>query len=52
MVELAKAEFIQAAVLLHPSFVTLDDIKGMGLFIIHFYLVIYNNTFSDGVFLP
>lgn len=29
MVELAKAELIQAAVLLHPSFVTVDDIKGM-----------------------
>jgi dienelactone hydrolase len=29
VVELAKAEFIQAAVLLHPSFVTLDDIKGV-----------------------
>jgi hypothetical protein len=29
VVELAKSELIQAAVLLHPSFVTLDDIKGM-----------------------
>ena len=29
VVELAKVEFIQAAVLCHPSFVTLDDIKGM-----------------------
>ncbi|KAM4116150.1 hypothetical protein ACJW30_02G028900 [Castanea mollissima] len=29
VVELAKAEFIQAAVLCHPSFVTLDDIKGV-----------------------
>jgi len=29
VVELAKAELIQAAVLLHPSFVTLDDIKGV-----------------------
>ena len=28
VVQLAKAEFIQAAVLLHPSFVTVDDIKG------------------------
>ncbi|KAB1214180.1 hypothetical protein CJ030_MR5G027205 [Morella rubra] len=27
VVELAKSELIQAAVLLHPSFVTLDDIK-------------------------
>ncbi|XP_059434886.1 endo-1,3;1,4-beta-D-glucanase-like [Corylus avellana] len=29
VVELAKSEHIQAAVLLHPSFVTLDDIKGV-----------------------
>ncbi|KAK4602786.1 hypothetical protein RGQ29_011690 [Quercus rubra] len=29
VVELAKAELIQAAVLLHPSFVTVDDIKGV-----------------------
>ncbi|XP_030536071.1 endo-1,3;1,4-beta-D-glucanase-like [Rhodamnia argentea] len=29
VVELAKCELIQAAVLLHPSFVTLDDIKGV-----------------------
>lgn len=29
VVQLAKREFIQAAVLLHPSFVTVDDIKGM-----------------------
>ncbi|KAL3749212.1 hypothetical protein ACJRO7_010327 [Eucalyptus globulus] len=28
-VELAKCELVQAAVLLHPSFVTLDDIKGV-----------------------
>lgn len=28
--ELAKFEFIQAAVLLHPSFIALDDIEGMG----------------------
>ncbi|KAA0049403.1 hypothetical protein IC582_012743 [Cucumis melo] len=29
VVELAKVELIQAAVLLHPSFVTVDDIKGV-----------------------
>ncbi|KAF8038086.1 hypothetical protein BT93_B0825 [Corymbia citriodora subsp. variegata] len=29
VVELGKCELIQAAVLLHPSFVTLDDIKGV-----------------------
>ncbi|XP_018826000.1 endo-1,3;1,4-beta-D-glucanase-like [Juglans regia] len=29
VVELAKSELIQAAVLLHPSFVTVDDIKGV-----------------------
>lgn len=28
VVELSKEELIQAAVLLHPSFVTVDDIKG------------------------
>lgn len=26
--ELAKSDYIQAAVMLHPSFVTVDDIKG------------------------
>lgn len=29
VVELAKSGYIQAAVLLHPSFVSLDDIKGV-----------------------
>lgn len=29
MTELAKSDFVQAAVLLHPSFVALDDIEGM-----------------------
>ncbi|KDP40089.1 hypothetical protein JCGZ_02087 [Jatropha curcas] len=29
VVQLAKREFIQAAVLLHPSFITVDDIKGV-----------------------
>ncbi|KAH9765350.1 DLH domain-containing protein [Citrus sinensis] len=29
VVQLGKREFIQAAVLLHPSFVTVDDIKGV-----------------------
>lgn len=29
MVELGKCEFIQAGVLLHPSFVAVEDIKGM-----------------------
>lgn len=28
VVQLGKPEFIQAAVLLHPSFVSVDDIKG------------------------
>ena len=28
VVELSKQELVQAAVLLHPSFVTVDDIKG------------------------
>lgn len=27
--ELAKSDYIQAAVLLHPSLVKVDDIKGM-----------------------
>ncbi|KAJ1405637.1 Dienelactone hydrolase [Sesbania bispinosa] len=31
VVELAKSRLIQAAVLLHPSFVTLDDIKGVDI---------------------
>lgn len=29
MVELSKVDLIQAAVLLHPSLVTVDDIKGL-----------------------
>lgn len=29
VVDLTKDAYIQAAVLLHPSFVTVDDIKGM-----------------------
>lgn len=36
VVELAKSRLIQAAVLLHPSFITLDDIKGK-----KFYMYIY-----------
>ncbi|XP_027369011.1 endo-1,3;1,4-beta-D-glucanase-like isoform X3 [Abrus precatorius] len=31
VVELAKSGLIQAAVLLHPSFITLDDIKGVNI---------------------
>ncbi|PNX77716.1 endo-1,3-1,4-beta-D-glucanase-like protein, partial [Trifolium pratense] len=31
VVELAKSRLIQAAVLLHPSFITLDDIKGISI---------------------
>ncbi|KAJ1427228.1 Dienelactone hydrolase [Sesbania bispinosa] len=31
VVELAKSRLIQAAVLLHPTFVTLDDIKGVDI---------------------
>lgn len=31
VVELAKSRLIQAAVLLHPSFITLDDIKGVSI---------------------
>lgn len=29
VIELAKSKLIQTAVLLHPSFISLDDIKGM-----------------------
>jgi len=32
-VELAKAKEIQAAVMLHPSFVSVDDIKGEDAFL-------------------
>lgn len=28
-VELTKESYVQAAVILHPSFVTVDDIQGM-----------------------
>ena len=31
VVELSKVELIQAAVILHPTWVTVDDIKGMDL---------------------
>ena len=31
VVELSKVELIQAAVILHPAWVTVDDIKGMDL---------------------
>ena len=31
MVELSKVELIQAAMILHPAWVTVDDIKGMDL---------------------
>ncbi|XP_058759286.1 endo-1,3;1,4-beta-D-glucanase-like isoform X2 [Vicia villosa] len=31
VVELAKSKLIQAAILLHPSFITLDDIKGVSI---------------------
>ncbi|GAU37623.1 hypothetical protein TSUD_365440 [Trifolium subterraneum] len=33
MVELAKSRLIQAIVLLHPSFITSDDIKGKEFYI-------------------
>jgi hypothetical protein len=32
VVELVKAHEIQAAVMCHPSFVTVDDMKGLGPF--------------------
>lgn len=32
VVELAKSDNVQAAVLLHPSFVSVDDIKGTIVF--------------------
>lgn len=35
VVELAKAGEIQAAVLLHPSFVSVDDFKGIICFCIY-----------------
>ena len=31
VVELSKVELIQAAVMLHPAWVTVNDIKGMDL---------------------
>jgi hypothetical protein len=31
VVELLKGEDVKAGVLLHPSFVTVDDIKGMNI---------------------
>lgn len=36
VVELSKFELIQAAVLLHPSLVTVDDIKGLNISSIFF----------------
>jgi len=34
VVELSKQELVQAAVLLYPSFVTVDDIKGKRLLVL------------------
>ena len=33
VVELAKPDYLQAAVVCHPSFVTVDDIRGMALYV-------------------
>lgn len=42
--ELAKVGLIQAAVLLHPSFVTVDDIKGP---IFYFFLFYFAFLFTN-----
>jgi uncharacterized membrane protein len=40
VVELAKSRLIEAAVLLHPSFITLDDIKGKEFYMYICYVLI------------
>lgn len=45
VVQLAKGDEIKAAVLLHPSFVTVDDIKGMRLLLMsskNFIVIVVN----------
>lgn len=45
VVQLAKGDEIKAAVLLHPSFVTVDDIKGMRLLLLsskNFIVIVVN----------
>lgn len=43
--ELAKVGLIQAAVLLHPSFVTVDDIKGP-FFVLFCFAFLFTNIHS------
>ncbi|OIS98690.1 endo-1,31,4-beta-d-glucanase [Nicotiana attenuata] len=52
VVEIAKYAYIQAAVLLHPSFVAVDDMHGMILLLdlLYFLLILYNELITLGMF--
>ena len=52
--ELAKYDYIQAAVLLHPSFVTLEDIHGMNSivnYILHYFCFVLRVAISKLIFI-
>jgi hypothetical protein len=50
VVELAKSRLIEAAVLLHPSFITLDDIKGKEFYMYICWLASLNKFTNLDVF--
>ena len=47
VVELAKSRLIQVAVLLHPSFITVDDISGMNFHCYKFFSNLAHSLFRE-----